>query len=458
MRAFSNSPIIGPGLAQYNPPALHNPSQILQTINNGAREIINYQIENFSFNINGLTTYQPNNSFPKKLGVHPLWSSSLLDNIHFKKCIFIKCDFSHVSMRHASFENVVFENCEFNGTCFDHSTFEKVTFCRGKMTDTSFHAAKFDGVQFKDIDLSYNYSIGLNEKSKTSYDEFQNIGFSHLFGSDDRKDDGLLVLIPWIAYEPSFSISRVIEKVKRLKGIPVRYDYMHILDSDKGYEKINPDDLRRETNAIMAYKFSPAEMIAAIQREPNNYPVINAIVNTAQKYAAAVDRVILPGGADIDPRFYRDERVDEKTKCGALERDWFEMAILSACQKDDSKKMLGICRGMQMIHVWSGGQLLQDYPGFLDKTIDITLTDGTKKRVYDYFHQVPDGPTPGFQITATAQGHNNDKITHMIEKCDGIWVGIISHLECKIPNPPTDEEVEFVSELDELGIFEKFFS
>ena len=75
-------------------------------------------------------------------------------------------------------------------------------------------------------------------------------------------------------------------------------------------------------------------------------------------YVAALDGLILQGGADIDPRAYGEER----THCVAPfdnVRDRFELDLLRGFAAA-GKPVFGICRGMQLINVAFGGNLHQD--------------------------------------------------------------------------------------------------
>lgn len=77
------------------------------------------------------------------------------------------------------------------------------------------------------------------------------------------------------------------------------------------------------------------------------------------------DAILFPGGFDIDPTFYDQERTD---LCGNsdVQTDRFQIALFHEARKQ-GKPILGICRGVQLINVASGGTLHQDYtlrPGF----------------------------------------------------------------------------------------------
>jgi putative glutamine amidotransferase len=73
-----------------------------------------------------------------------------------------------------------------------------------------------------------------------------------------------------------------------------------------------------------------------------------------------VDGLILAGGADIDPETYGATRHSE-TRHTVPERDAFELALAKRALERDIP-MLGVCRGMQMMNVATGGTLLQHLP------------------------------------------------------------------------------------------------
>jgi putative glutamine amidotransferase len=73
-----------------------------------------------------------------------------------------------------------------------------------------------------------------------------------------------------------------------------------------------------------------------------------------------LDGLILAGGADIDPATYGAEPHPE-TAGSLAERDAFEIALTRRALERDLAT-LGICRGMQLMNVATGGTLLQHVP------------------------------------------------------------------------------------------------
>jgi putative glutamine amidotransferase len=73
-----------------------------------------------------------------------------------------------------------------------------------------------------------------------------------------------------------------------------------------------------------------------------------------------LDGVVFAGGADLDPALY-DEQAHAETTGLRPERDAAELPLMrSALDRD--LPTLGICRGMQLLTVVSGGSLVQHLP------------------------------------------------------------------------------------------------
>ncbi len=75
-------------------------------------------------------------------------------------------------------------------------------------------------------------------------------------------------------------------------------------------------------------------------------------------YVAALDGLVLQGGADVSPESYGQEALEPQWR-GDRVRDLYEIELLWECVFQ-SKPVLGICRGLQLINVAFGGTLVQD--------------------------------------------------------------------------------------------------
>lgn len=79
--------------------------------------------------------------------------------------------------------------------------------------------------------------------------------------------------------------------------------------------------------------------------------------------AGCFDALVLTGGYDIEPRRFNEDKAFDTVKTDP-ERDEFELEAVARFV-DAGKPVFGICRGIQVINVFFGGDLYQDLPGQL---------------------------------------------------------------------------------------------
>ena len=157
--------------------------------------------------------------------------------------------------------------------------------------------------------------------------------------------------------------------------------------------------------------------------------------------ALTCDGLLLPGGGDMDPKFYGQERIPA---CGEpnLLRDVAEPLLLRAFLAAD-KPVLGICRGIQVMNAVLGGDLYQDIKPFEHlphndhwaKVHTVTVRRGTLLSrilgqdtvlVNSQHHQAVDRVAPGFTLAALSE----DGIVEAIEKPDARFcLGVQWHPE-----------------------------
>lgn len=78
-------------------------------------------------------------------------------------------------------------------------------------------------------------------------------------------------------------------------------------------------------------------------------------------YYNQLDGFIFSGGGDVDPFYYNEEPLQGLGEVTAR-RDCFELALARLVLQGD-KPAMGICRGMQVLNIASGGDIYQDIQG-----------------------------------------------------------------------------------------------
>jgi anthranilate synthase component 2/putative glutamine amidotransferase len=103
----------------------------------------------------------------------------------------------------------------------------------------------------------------------------------------------------------------------------------------------------------------PANYADAVA-ECGGEPVLLPTGASSADVVARLDGLVLAGGADVDPARY-GQPAGEHTTVLRPERDEAELALLTAA-RDRDLPLLAVCRGMQLLNVLLGGDLVQHLP------------------------------------------------------------------------------------------------
>ena len=173
---------------------------------------------------------------------------------------------------------------------------------------------------------------------------------------------------------------------------------------------------------------------------------------TIESLLDLVGGLLLAGGRDVDPRFYRETPHPNLKEIEPL-RDPIEIEAIQKVLRRDMP-LLGICRGIQTINVAAGGTLFQDIPSFIKTDIEhsndwkialdpkasqshhpieidpssqlFEIVGETSLPVNSYHHQSVKEVAPGFKVTARAP----DGVIEGIESFTHSFVlGIQCHIE-----------------------------
>jgi gamma-glutamyl-gamma-aminobutyrate hydrolase PuuD len=152
-----------------------------------------------------------------------------------------------------------------------------------------------------------------------------------------------------------------------------------------------------------------------------------------------IDGLLVPGGWDVDPPAYGEERQEETPNVDPP-LDLTEIALVRAAV-NGGVPVFGICRGQQVINVALGGSLRQHIEGhdnhghprdLLAHSIDVVpgselskVTPGDRVMVNSLHHQSVKDVAPGLHATA----HSPDGVVEGIESPDGMIVAVQCHPE-----------------------------
>lgn len=114
------------------------------------------------------------------------------------------------------------------------------------------------------------------------------------------------------------------------------------------------------------------DYVESVRRFGGEPLVLEVGARPADEVIAAIDGLLLTGGADVDPARYGQARhpTVEEAEPG---RDEYELALIERALAAD-KPMLAICRGLQVLNVACGGTLVQDIPSQVAKALPHSVT------------------------------------------------------------------------------------
>lgn len=184
--------------------------------------------------------------------------------------------------------------------------------------------------------------------------------------------------------------------------------------------------------------YVPTEYVDAI-RLAGGAPMLLPPVEGEGEVLEGLDALVLPGGGDIDPVHYGDDDYHPSNYDVSPERDAFELALVRAAVRRPGLPLLCICRGMQVLNVALGGDLVQhvpdrygervlhrdperkpvEHPVRIDPASQIAhLVGGTNVVVRSFHHQAVDRLGEGLRAVAWAE----DGVVEAVEHTARSWV------------------------------------
>jgi len=179
--------------------------------------------------------------------------------------------------------------------------------------------------------------------------------------------------------------------------------------------------------------FSTSVKFAYIQAVADNggIPLVLPAISDEeimQRYVRHLDGLVLIGGDDIPPSAY-NEQPHETVKVLPAQRYNFERKLISLWLSS-GKPLLGVCLGMQLTNVVSGGSLIQDIPSQVGTKVKhrqyhqvkidpagslAKILNATEASVYSNHHQAVKDVGKNLKVIA----HSDDGVVEAMERIDG---------------------------------------
>ncbi|MCC5016324.1 gamma-glutamyl-gamma-aminobutyrate hydrolase family protein [Legionella sp. 31fI33] len=333
-------------------------------------------------------------------------SGAKIENLNIENC-----SFNNTVLNKASIKNTQAQYCSFNGTSFDHSQLQQVVFKQCPVSHCSLNNLQvFDSVIWQNCPMDYVSIVGGATARDVIIRADDGLGVAELvtdktiyFDKIHVKNSQPAILVSWNNSMPGVAGSLTETMLAARNLNPVRMDYcptVNEVELDKEITELNQLASRRidrlkadllakitaKNNHLLPLEISllfaegwkkekisfPMVMIETMRElhanEPTKFPQMAALYAYAKSMFDQVDGVLIPGGQDIDPRFY-GQPLHLKTKLpnylnGELSdarRDALEFSLVYIQQRASKPKPLcGICRGSQVIAASYDGTLYQD--------------------------------------------------------------------------------------------------
>ena len=202
--------------------------------------------------------------------------------------------------------------------------------------------------------------------------------------------------------------------------------------------------LKKEDNLKIA--ISKAQPPESYNAYINWIHLSDSCIETIDMYAFSIDSalsllegcsgLLLTGGSDIFPGNYG--KLEDTSRCGKfdLKRDSLELALIKKAIKLDIP-ILGICRGLQILNVALGGNLIIDIPVDFGTNVIHRISE-----TYNCFHEVNIEPNTKLSWTSNL-------LNGKVNSCHHQAIDVLSE-QLKVSAKSTDGIIEAI-EWKEIG-------
>ena len=143
--------------------------------------------------------------------------------------------------------------------------------------------------------------------------------------------------------------------------------------SDYQVDESKPENLRPLHDVIRLKNRWVASFAKYCDRTKVSVIILPISQEQIDNFVELVDGVVFTGGQDVDAKYFGQEKHPTTDK-DSIKRTEFELAFAKKIMAK-KKPILGICRGMQLLNIANGGDIIQDIPSFIKTDIVHSGTD-----------------------------------------------------------------------------------
>ena len=270
------------------------------------------------------------------------FKSSCIFHTIFRNSAFLNCDLENAVFYNNHFKQVLFHKSDMSFTSFADSIFQRVTMSSSKLFETNFIGSKAQ----QSILLNNDLTDALLARTKKDF---------YIIGGKPHKITRPVIGFAWNFKNNGTFPPIEIDALKTYNPIVLKFEY--------NPDDINPELLDEEVRVgINGLQIESERGLLsipdAILKRAKEYTQIARIKEKAQEIMQQVDGLLIPGGSDIEPEFYGQEREWNTWTNPDYRRSMIEFALLQQA-KEKMIPTMGICRGSQMGNVFFGGTLRQ---------------------------------------------------------------------------------------------------
>ena len=174
--------------------------------------------------------------------------------------------------------------------------------------------------------------------------------FLLLISCSSQPEKKAVIGIAWRSNQNAETFQAVCQAIESAGGVPVVLD--QILSADLNYEN---GMLTEGKDADGCLSDEAAKLVRCNSWQDSN----------AETAMDGITAVVFPGGEEISPSLYYDPKPALSTEVFSAERDVSDYLLMSYCLENDIA-ILAICRGMEMLSIVSGAEMIQDIPDYLE--------------------------------------------------------------------------------------------